>query len=30
MVLLTLPRTGEDVQVGAIDLHQVPAWSASE
>ena len=30
MVLLTLPRPGEAVQVGAIDLHQVPAWSASE
>ena len=26
MVLLTLPRPGIGVQVGAIDLNQVPAW----
>lgn len=27
MVLLTLPRPGKGVQVGAIDLHQVAKWS---
>jgi hypothetical protein len=27
MVLLTLSSSGEGVQVGAIDLHQVKAWS---
>lgn len=29
MVLFTISRPEEDVQVGAIDLHQVPIWSKS-